>query len=190
MKEEAGGVGAAALAVGNRVRTRAAVAKEAAVVTPRVAGRGKGGGAGSGRGAKATRNAKSPAPAKGAAAAPRARLAGRGKQVPSRSRSPEPEPLQDPCTSEDNVEADLDLGEEKQEEAGEEIREMEEESAGRSAEKVAGAGDDDGSAAPLPDRVIGVSYSPLSLLLVAVLAVGLWIVKCLMSGDGVHIVVC
>uniref|UniRef100_A0A7I4B3M6 non-specific serine/threonine protein kinase n=1 Tax=Physcomitrium patens TaxID=3218 RepID=A0A7I4B3M6_PHYPA len=150
-----GGGGAAeeaAVPVGNRVRTRAAVAKEAAVVTTRVAGRGKGAGAGTGRLTKQTRNTKSTALPK-VAAAPKAKAGGRGKQVPSRSRSPEQEPLQDPCTSEDNVEAYLDLGEGKQEEAAEEIREMEEESAGRSAEKVAGAGDDDGSAAPLPERV-------------------------------------
>ena len=142
-----GGVGAGAVPAGNRVRTRAAVAKETAVVTTRVTGRWKGGGVGSGRGAKAGRNAKSPVQAK-------ARLAGRGKQVSSRSQSP----LHDPCTSEDNVEADLDLGEGGQEAGGEEIREMEEESAGRSAEKVAGAGDDDGSTAPLPDRVIVAAH--------------------------------
>ncbi|XP_024385566.1 casein kinase 1-like protein HD16 [Physcomitrium patens] len=142
----------AAAQLGHRVRTRAAVAKEAAVVTTRVAGRGKGAGAGTGRVAKQPRNTKPAALPKGATP-PKGKVAGRGKQVPSRSQSPEQEPLQDPCTSEDNVEADLDLGEEKQEEAAEEIREMEEESAGRSAEKVAGAGDDDGSAAPLPERV-------------------------------------
>jgi len=156
---------AAAAPVGNRgVRTRAAVAKEAAVVPTRVAGRGKGSGAGTGR--KATRNAKPivqqqqqpKAAAVAAPAAPKAKAAAvvRGKQVPSRSHSSDPEPLQDPCTSEDNVEEDLDLGEEKpQEEGAEEIREMEEESAGRSAEKLPGVGDDDGSAAPLPERVIG-----------------------------------
>lgn len=154
---------AAAAPVGNRgVRTRAAVAKEAAVVTTRVAGRGKGSGAGTGR--KATRNAKPivhqhqqpKAAALAAAAAPKAKAAAvvRGNQGPSRSHSSDPEPLQDPCTSEDNVEEDLDLGEDQaQEEGGEEIREMEEESAGRSAEKLPGVGDDDGSAAPLPERV-------------------------------------
>lgn len=155
-------VAVAAAPVGNRVRTRAAVAKEAAVVTtPRVAGRG---GKGTGRAGKQARNAKpivqpttKVAVAAAVAPAPKAKAAVRGKQVPSRSRSSEPEeeePLQDPCTSEDNVEEDLDLGEEKQEEAAaEEIREMEEESAGRSAEKLPGVGDDDGSAAPLPERV-------------------------------------
>ncbi|KAG0558284.1 hypothetical protein M758_10G015400 [Ceratodon purpureus] len=133
---------------GNRVRTRAAVAKEAAVVTPRVAGRGKGAGAGRAAG-KQTRGGKPSAVQAKAAGAKAKGAAARGKQVPSRSHSP----AEDHCTSEDNVEEDLDLGEEKQEEGGEEIREMEEESAGRSAEKVAGAGDDDGSAAPLPERV-------------------------------------
>jgi hypothetical protein len=81
----------------------------------------------------------------------KAKVAGRGKQVSSRSQSPEPEPLQDHCASEDNAAADLDLEDEKQEE-GAEIREMEEESAGRTAEKVAGA-EEEGSAAPLPERV-------------------------------------
>lgn len=153
---------AAAAPVGNRgVRTRAAVAKEAAVVTTRVAGRGKGAGAGTGR--KATRNAKPivqqqqpKAATLAATAVPKAKAAAvvRGNQGPSRSHSSDPEPLQDPCTSEDNVEEDLDLGEDQaQEEGGEEIREMEEESAGRSAEKLPGVGDDDGSAAPLPERV-------------------------------------
>lgn len=159
---------APAPARGNRVRTRAAVAKEAAVVTTRVAGRGKGASA---RGKAATRNTKpivqqQQQPKTGATAAaavvvaapvvaPKAGAAKgvRGKQVPSRSHSSDPEPLQDPCTSEDNVEEDLDLGEEKQP-LEEEIREMEEESAGRSAEKLPGVGDDDGSAAPLPERVI------------------------------------
>jgi hypothetical protein len=164
------------------VRTRAAVAKEAGVGTTRVGGRGKGGGAGGGRGGKGTRNTKSAAQAKGGgAAAARAKPAGRGRQEPSRSQSSEQEPSQDPCTSEDNVEADLDLGEEKQEEGAEEIREMEEESAGRSAEKVAGAGDDDGSAAPLPERVIGFAHMLLSWSAVAVVAVALWIVRCVMS---------
>lgn len=151
---------------GNRVRTRAAVAKEAAVVTTRVAGRGKGASA---RGKAATRNTKpivqQQQPKTGATAAAAVVVAApvaapkaagavkgvRGKQVPSRSHSSEPEPLQDPCTS-DNDQEDLDLGEEKQP-LEEEIREMEEESAGRSAEKLPGVGDDDGSAAPLPERV-------------------------------------
>ena len=182
--EEAGaGVGAGAGASPSRVRTRAAVAKEAAVVTTRVAGRGKGGGAGSGRGAKAGRNAKSLAQAKGggSAGAAKARPVGRGKQVTSRSQSPEQEPLDDPCTSEDNIEADSDLGEGKQEAGVEEIREMEEESAGRSAEKVAGAGDDDGSAAPLPDRVIGATHLLFCWLVVAIWRVELWIMECVIS---------
>ena len=153
----------------NRVRTRAAVAKEeAAVVTPRVAG-GRGKGAGSGRLAKQTRNTKAAVaahPKAAAPAAPKAKVTGRGKQVSSRSQSAEPEPVQDYCASEDNAAADLDLEDEKQEE-GAEIREMEEESAGRTAEKVAGA-EEEGSAAPLPERVIdfGRLLAPLSSRLV------------------------
>ncbi|KAG0558288.1 hypothetical protein KC19_10G016300 [Ceratodon purpureus] len=144
---EEGGEGVAP--EGNRVRTRAAVAKEAAVVTPRVAGRGKARAAGKqARGGKPSGKGAAAAGTKGKGAA------GRGKQVPSRSHSPAEEPLQeDLCTSDDNVDEDLDLGVGKKEEGGEENREMEEESAGRSAEKVPGAGDDDGSAAPLPERV-------------------------------------
>jgi hypothetical protein len=136
--------------VRNRIRTRAAVAKEeAAVVTPRVAG-GRGKGA-----AKQTRNTKAAVaahPKAAAPGAPKAKVTGRGKQVSSRSQSAEPEPVQDYCAPEDNAAADLDLEDEKQEE-GAEIREMEEESAGRTAEKVAGA-EEEGSAAPLPERVI------------------------------------
>jgi hypothetical protein len=133
----------------NRVRTRAAVAKEAAVVN-RVAGRAKG--TGSGRPTKQNRNSKAPPPQPRAGPGPRQRGPGRGKQVSPRSRFPEPQPLQDPSPfPEENVEADIDLEDDRQAEAAE-VRAMEEESAGRSAEKVPGA-EDDGSAAPLPERV-------------------------------------
>lgn len=144
-----GGATEGAAPVRNRVRTRAAVAKEAAVVTTRVGNRGKG--ASSGRAAKQTRNNAKPTSAPKPAPVPKARPTGRGKQVSCRSHSSEPQALQDHCTPEDNVEADLDLEEARQEE-GAEIREMEEESAGRSAEKLPGA-EEDGSAAPLPERV-------------------------------------
>ena len=144
--------GGPTLPVGNRVRTRAAVAKEAAVVTPKVAGRGKGAGGGTGRVAKQTRNTKATVQPK-VTSVPKVKLAGWVKQVPSRSHSPAQEPLHDLCRLVDKVEEGLDPGEENQEEGPEEIREMEEESAGRSADKVPGAGDDDGSAAPLPERV-------------------------------------
>jgi hypothetical protein len=133
----------------NRVRTRAAVAKEAAVVN-RVGGRAKG--TGSGRPTKQNRNNKAPPPQPRAGPGPRQRGPGRGKQVSPRSRFPEPQPLQDPSPfPEENVEADIDLEDDRQTEAAE-VRAMEEESAGRSAEKVPGA-EDDGSAAPLPERV-------------------------------------
>ncbi|CAK9199349.1 unnamed protein product [Sphagnum troendelagicum] len=133
----------------NRVRTRAAVAKEAAVVN-RVGGRAKG--TGSGRPTKQNRNNKASPPQPRAGPGPRQRGPGRGKQVSPRSRFPEPQPLQDPSPfPEENVEADIDLEDDRQTEAAE-VRAMEEESAGRSAEKVPGA-EDDGSAAPLPERV-------------------------------------
>lgn len=76
--------------------------------------------------------------------------------MPFRPHYSAQESFQRPCTSEDNVKGDLYLADEKQEEEAEDTREMEEESAGRSAEKVPGAGDDDGSAAPLPERVMDI----------------------------------
>ncbi len=79
--------------------------------------------------------------------------------MPFRSHSQSTEPLEDPCTSEDNVEDYLDLEVKEQEEGTEKIRTMEDESAGRSAEKAPGVGDDDGSAAPLPERVIHVVHA-------------------------------
>jgi hypothetical protein len=150
----------------NRVRTRAAVAKEeeeeeedddeeaaaeAAVVT-RVGNPAKKE-TGSSRPIKQYRNNKNSPLQHRAAAGAGHRGSGRGKGVSPRSRSPLPPPVQypSPLLQEENVQEDIDLVNLREAEAAE-IRAMEEESAGRSADKVPGA-EDDGSAAPLPERV-------------------------------------
>ncbi len=144
----------------NRVRTRAAVAKEeddeeaaaeAAVVT-RVGNPAKKE-TGSSRPIKQNRNNKNSPPQHRAAAGAGQRGSGRGKGVSPRSRSPLPQPVQypSPLLEEENVQEDIDLENLREAEAAE-VRAMEEESAGRSADKVPGA-EDDGSAAPLPERV-------------------------------------
>jgi hypothetical protein len=149
----------------NRVRTRAAVAKEeeaeedddeeaaaeAAVVT-RVGNPAKKE-TGSSRPIKQNCNNKNSPPQHRAAAGAGHRGSGRGKGVSPRSRSPLRPPVQypSPLLEEENVEEDIDLVNLREAEAAE-IRAMEEESAGRSADKVPGA-EDDGSAAPLPERV-------------------------------------
>ncbi len=147
----------------NRVRTRAAVAKEeeeddeeaaaeAAAVVTRVGNPAKKE-TGSSRPIKQNRNNKNSPPQHRAAAGAGQRGSGRGKGVSPRSRSPLPPPVQypSPLLEEENVQEDIDLENLREAEPAE-IRAMEEESAGRSAEKVPGA-EDDGSAAPLPERV-------------------------------------
>lgn len=139
-----------------RVRTRATVAKEAAVGTTGIVRRGKA------TAKQPTRAAKPPvqarAPAAAAAGRQRAGL-GRVKQPASRALSRELPSFQDPFHPDDGEEAleedpfvDQDSRDLALAYTADRNEEMEEESAGRSAEKVAGA-EEEGSTAPLPEKV-------------------------------------
>ncbi|CAM6009685.1 unnamed protein product [Sphagnum balticum] len=106
----------------NRVRTRAAVAKEEAAAAVVVT--------------TTTNTTKVVGRAKG------------GRTLP---QDPLPPPPHRPALPEERVEVDTDLPKDRPVEVAE-VRNMEEESAGRSGEKIPGA-EDDGSTAPLPERV-------------------------------------
>jgi hypothetical protein len=157
------GTGGAAAAVEarpqarTRVRTRATVAKEAAVGNNRgIVHRSRA------TAAKQPRaNNKPPVQTRAAPGGARQRGVGLGRvkqpvsRVPSRERQAHQDPFhpddeedaeeEDPLVDQDSRDlAEADTAEKKED--------MEEESAGRSAEKVAGA-DEEGSAAPLPEKV-------------------------------------
>lgn len=145
--------------VGNRVRTRAAVAQEAAVVTPTRVGEPAAAGVPASKGrapggaARATRQARPGKPAVNQRAAPSARKKVVYPVSPPASRPQDPEPSEDRHRLHDVLKEDLDLVQVR--EVGPSVKqEMEEESAGRSADKVPGA-EEEGSTAPLPERVRG-----------------------------------
>ncbi|BBN20191.1 hypothetical protein MPTK1_8g17200 [Marchantia polymorpha subsp. ruderalis] len=144
-----------------RVRTRATVAKEAAVGATRVASKGKV----TGRVVKQTRAAKPPLQPRAPVARQRAGL-GRPKQTLSPSPSPERQSSQDPFNPEEVEDVqeetplvDQDSRDLAEAETADKKEEMEEESAGRSADKIPGA-EEEGSTAPLPERV-QVGGSPI-----------------------------